>query len=260
MNYYERHLGDYAKDTAHLTMLEHGAYSLLLDRYYGTEQGIPEDQAHRIARARSREEKQAVDTVLQEFFILEGGIWINNRAEEEIARAQTRIQAAKENGKRGGRPKHNPTQTQQEPSGLSLGSNSETQSKPYQTPDTINLEPNGSKSKRATRACQLPAEFYPSETGVVYADKRKLNLAIELESFRNWHVAKGSAMKDWQAAWRTWCDKAVEFGRGGNRVTAAAGKDESRRKAYEGLTGRRSEDDASNRNTIDINPTAVTVG
>ncbi len=25
MNYYERHLGDYAKDTAHLSMLEHGA-------------------------------------------------------------------------------------------------------------------------------------------------------------------------------------------------------------------------------------------
>ena len=46
------HLGDYAKDTAHLSMLETGAYRLLLDRYYGTEQGIPADQAHRIARAK----------------------------------------------------------------------------------------------------------------------------------------------------------------------------------------------------------------
>ena len=36
MNYYERHLGDYARDTGHLSMLEHGAYSLLLDRYYAT--------------------------------------------------------------------------------------------------------------------------------------------------------------------------------------------------------------------------------
>jgi uncharacterized protein YdaU (DUF1376 family) len=33
VNYYERHLGDYAKDAGHLSMLEHGAYSLLLDRY-----------------------------------------------------------------------------------------------------------------------------------------------------------------------------------------------------------------------------------
>ena len=45
MNYYERHLGDYAKDAGHLSMLEHGAYSLLLDRYYTTEQPIPADQA-----------------------------------------------------------------------------------------------------------------------------------------------------------------------------------------------------------------------
>lgn len=84
MNYYEHHLGDYAKDTAHLSMLEHGAYRLLLDRYYGTESGIPADQAHRVTRARTREEKQAVDAVLEEFFFLADGVWKNNRAEEEI--------------------------------------------------------------------------------------------------------------------------------------------------------------------------------
>ena len=85
MNYYERHLGDYAKDTAHLSMLEHGAYTLLLDRYYSTEQGIPADQVHRLTRARTREEKAAVDAVLSEFFTLEDGVWINGRAEELIA-------------------------------------------------------------------------------------------------------------------------------------------------------------------------------
>ncbi len=136
MNYYERHLGDYAKDTAHLTMIEHGAYGLLLDRYYATEHGIPEDQAHRVARARTKEEKQAVDAVLVEFFILVDGIWINGRAEEEMTKAQTKIKAAKENGKRGGRPKTNQKQTQEKPSGLSVGSGNETQSKAHQTPDT----------------------------------------------------------------------------------------------------------------------------
>ncbi|MCL2656836.1 MAG: DUF1376 domain-containing protein [Betaproteobacteria bacterium] len=86
MNYYEHHLGDYAKDTSHLTMLEHGAYRLLLDRCYGTEQGIPADQAHRVARARTREEKAAVDAILDEFFTLKDGVWVNARAEEEIAK------------------------------------------------------------------------------------------------------------------------------------------------------------------------------
>lgn len=145
MNYYERHLGDYAKDTAHLSMLEHGAYSLLLDRYYSTEQGIPEDQAHRVARARSKEEKAAVDAVLQEFFTLSNGVWVNNRTEEEIEKARQRIEAAKANGKRGGRPKQkpddNPSQTQEKPSGLLPGSKTETQTKALQTPDTSNQPP-----------------------------------------------------------------------------------------------------------------------
>lgn len=136
MNYYERHLGDYARDTAHLTMMEHGAYSILLDRYYATEAGIPADQAHRLARARTREEKQAVDAVLGEFFELVDGIWVNHRAEEEITKAQTRIKAAKENGKRGGRPRTNRDETQDKPGGLFVGSENETQSKAHQAPST----------------------------------------------------------------------------------------------------------------------------
>jgi uncharacterized protein YdaU (DUF1376 family) len=86
VNYYEHHLGDYAKDTGHLSMLEHGAYRILLDRYYSTEAGIPAAQAYRLARARSEEERQAVDVVLEEFFERVDGVWINRRAEEEIAK------------------------------------------------------------------------------------------------------------------------------------------------------------------------------
>ena len=144
MNYYERHLGDYSKDTAHLTVIEHGAYGLLLDRYYGTEAGIPADQAHRIARARTKDEKAAVDVVLAEFFQLVGGIWINKRAEEEIVKAQSKISASKTNGKRGGRPKKlthdlefgSENETQEKPSGFPMGSEMETQEKAHQTPDT----------------------------------------------------------------------------------------------------------------------------
>ncbi len=142
MNYYERHLGDYAKDTGHLSILEHGAYTLLLDRYYSTEAGIPETQAFRLARARTPEEREAVDVVLAEFFELIDGVWVNRRAEEEIQKAKTRIEAAKENGRKGGRPKKNPEETQVKPTGFSLGSVLETQTEPsekltkHQAPDT----------------------------------------------------------------------------------------------------------------------------
>ena len=143
-------------------MIEHGAYSLLLDRYYGTEQGIPADQAHRIARARTKEEKAAVDVVLAEFFHLVDGVWINKRADEEIAKAHVKINAAKENGKKGGRPRkvkpgsENETQpkpggfsvgseneTQPKPGGFSVGSENETQEKAHQAPSTRHQTPEG---------------------------------------------------------------------------------------------------------------------
>jgi uncharacterized protein YdaU (DUF1376 family) len=148
MNYYERHLGDYAKDTAHLSMLEHGAYNLLLDRYYSTESGIPADQVYRVARARSRAERAAVDAVLQEFFALQDGSWIKNRCEEEITRAHVKISASRLNGKKGGRPKKNPEETQEKPSGFSVGSENETQQKALQSP-VSNLQ---SKSGSAASA------------------------------------------------------------------------------------------------------------
>ena len=132
MNYYERHLGDYARDAGHLTMLEHGAYTLLLDRYYTTEQGIPADQAHRVCRARTRDEKEAVDTVLAEFFTLSDGVWRNGRAEREVAKMQAKVKAAQENGKRGGRPKR----TDKEPGGNPVGFGSVAQPKAHQSPDT----------------------------------------------------------------------------------------------------------------------------
>lgn len=163
MNYYERHLGDYAKDTGHLSLLEHGVYTLLLDRYYATESGIPEEQAHRIARARSADERAAVDVVLAEFFRLEGNLWVNGRVEEELEKARGRIATARANGKKGGRPpKKNQNETHEEPNGFPLGSGNETGSKAHQSPDTT-FTPDRSKqapeiSEVATlagRACLL---------------------------------------------------------------------------------------------------------
>lgn len=175
MNYYERHIGDYVRDTAHLTMLEHGAYTLLMDRYYATEAGIPADQAHRLARARTREEKAAVDAVLQEFFALVDGVWTKRRIEQEIEKAQAKINAAKENGRKGGRPKRvkktDEVETQQKPSGLSVGSENETQQKAHQAPDTRHhLKPSTQQAASTTQpetAQQPYAAASPTRQGMV---------------------------------------------------------------------------------------------
>lgn len=86
MNYYEHHIGDYASSTRHLTMLEHGAYRLLLDLYYGTEKPIPVDprKIFRLVVAASKAEQAAVKTILEEFFELRDDGWHNKRCDMEI--------------------------------------------------------------------------------------------------------------------------------------------------------------------------------
>jgi uncharacterized protein YdaU (DUF1376 family) len=88
MNYYERHLGDYMKNCGHLSLLEHGIYVRLLDVYYTREAPIPDDKAARLIRAATAPETEALQVVLEEFFILIDGHWHQPRADEEIAAYQ----------------------------------------------------------------------------------------------------------------------------------------------------------------------------
>lgn len=107
MNYFEFYVGDYARDTAHLSLAEHGAFLMLLAAYYGTEKPLAPDLAslHRIARAMSQAEQKAVKSVADQFFpIAADGFRHNARADEIIARAQVRIDNARANGAKGGRP------------------------------------------------------------------------------------------------------------------------------------------------------------
>lgn len=96
MNYYKRHLGDYAKDTRHLSLAEHGAFCLLLDYYYATERPIPDDRCERIANAYADAERQAVRNVLREFFVETPDGWRNSKADAVIGEAQAKSLKAKE--------------------------------------------------------------------------------------------------------------------------------------------------------------------
>lgn len=137
MNYYERYCGDYARDTAHLHLAEHGAYTVLLDTQYATERGLPADYAalYRICRAMSKAEQTVVRSVADQFFpVDEDGLRWNRRARKDIAKAQPRIVSARANGAHGGRPK----KTHEKPSGFPdenpMGFQNETQTKPSENP------------------------------------------------------------------------------------------------------------------------------
>lgn len=88
MNYYEHHIGDYAQATSHLSFVEDAAYSRLIRKYYAEEKPLPADMkaVQRLVGARTKEERQAVADILDEFFELEADGWHNKRCEAEIAR------------------------------------------------------------------------------------------------------------------------------------------------------------------------------
>lgn len=88
MNYYEHHLGDYMRDAGHLSMLEDGAYRRLIDTYYGREKPLPLDvrECCKLARANSKQERDAVAYVLREFFVKTDEGYRQKRCDEEIER------------------------------------------------------------------------------------------------------------------------------------------------------------------------------
>jgi hypothetical protein len=52
---------------------------------------------------------------------------------------------------------------------------------------------------------QLPDRWEPSEAGRALAAEKRLDLPETVARFRDYHVAKGTLMANWDAAWGTWC-------------------------------------------------------
>lgn len=88
MHYFKRNIGDYHKKAGRLTMLEHGAYTLLLDACYDRERFPTMEEAIDWCWARNSEEIAAVELVLRKFFDLIDGRYVQARIQDEIAAYQ----------------------------------------------------------------------------------------------------------------------------------------------------------------------------
>lgn len=249
MNYYERHIGDYLKDTAHLSLLEHGVYSRLLDVYYTRECPISDAEAARLIGARSRDEKAALRAVLAEFFYMKEGSldWSHKRCDAEIARyleiqedAGDRRENDKERQRRSRERRkllfaelraHDivpawDTKTSELEALLSRVTKQDS-SAPVtppvtrdntatQTPVPDTSPKEEKKPSVSARGSRLPAEWSPGDSGVAYAEQHGIvngRLQLELEKFRDWWSAQPGqkgVKADWLATWRTWIRNAVE--------------------------------------------------
>lgn len=63
------------------------------------------------------------------------------------------------------------------------------------------------------KKCAFPDDFLLTPPRLAYAESKGVdNPEDTLEHFRDYHLAHGSTMACWDAAWRTWCRNAVRFG------------------------------------------------
>lgn len=95
--------GDYLRDTTHLNATEHGAYLLLIGRYWVSGCPLPDDDEalRKTARVETRKAWLRVRAIIAPLFQVAGGVWRHKRVERDLAEAHRLHVEASEAGRRG---------------------------------------------------------------------------------------------------------------------------------------------------------------
>ena len=101
MHYYPHNIPDFNNATRHLTRVERSVYRDAIERYYDTESVLTKDINSLAKRLLcfSDEEKAALKSILDEFFILTDDGYFHERCEEEIAKYRANTSAKARAGK-----------------------------------------------------------------------------------------------------------------------------------------------------------------
>jgi len=209
MNYYPFHLGDYATHAGHLDPVEDCAYRRLIDLYMLTEQPLPLDIDTLARKIRMKDYSAAVRDVLNEFFTQTDDAWTHSRCDREIAAFRRASDNASKAGKASAlsrkatpveRPLNDCSTTVQPAKSQEPRAKSQERERESAT-DAADAAPR-------SRAIAIPADF-PSEAELAWCDSERpdLSAGAVAVAFRDYHLAHGSTMKSWPAAWRTWVRK-----------------------------------------------------
>lgn len=93
------YVGDYLRDTGHLTAAEHGAYCLLLFHYWAAG-SLPNDDRRLASIARHTMDEWLTSKPTLQAFFFDG--WKHKRLEAELRRAVDKMAKAKLAGQKGG--------------------------------------------------------------------------------------------------------------------------------------------------------------
>ena len=101
MHYYNFNIGDFIKDSAHLTLEEDAIYRRLIDLYYTTEKAIQLDIKLVARSIRAREHEETITLILEEFFTRTEKGFKQKRIDLELKKYRDKsLKAAKSAAKR----------------------------------------------------------------------------------------------------------------------------------------------------------------
>ncbi len=217
--YYRWFPGDYLRDTGTLSLVEHGAYRLLLDHYYSESGGISDEKPrlYRLCRATTPEEQQAVDFIVSRYFPINNGKLTNARADREIMERAEYIEEQRRKGKLGGRPskkaERKPGDNPKDSSGFQKPPSS---GKPNESPASASasasrsgsLEPEKKDQERIVTRTKSVRFTPPTLQEVSEYCKTRGNTVDPIKwhahyTANGWRVGKNK-MQDWKAAVVTW--------------------------------------------------------
>lgn len=240
-SWYPRYPRDYGEATAHLSLAEHGAYTLLLDHYMTSGGAMPIAMpiamhllpvCYRICRAQTDEERAAVESVVRQFFAMgDDNCLHNKRADIELQKrrnlSETRASVAKKGAsKRWGKPEEMPIATaiampiaianampEAMLQGIANGCTStSTSTDKNKTPFNSPLQ--GDKQKKLSepkaRGSRLPSDWGAKESHHHLADQLGVVLYDEAVKFRDYWLAEGKTKVDWDRTFNNWLRTAAE--------------------------------------------------
>jgi len=222
--YFPMYPTDFEAKTSHLSIAEDGAYNRLLRICWMTPGcSMPADEAWvmRRARAVSEADQEAVRAILSEFFTIEKGRYSNARLTREWIAANEAHEKRKNAGAKGGAAKGAKTKEK-------APSNAQAMPKqPEPEPDIKTEAKASAKKSRRNPLVELPEGWVPNDTNIADAQERGFSqqeIDDEADRFANYHSAKQTQFRDWNAAWRTWLGNARKFGKSGGLALAPAAR------------------------------------
>ena len=167
MHYYPFNIGDYRRQTGHLTLLEHGIYRSLLDTCYLTEEPLCEDLAKlmRAHSVRTAEERLALENVLADFFVLTENGYEQKTCNEIIGKYQEKSEKARKsanarwNNANASKMSANAKQAHSE--GSANGMREPCAQDANQEPRTKNQEPRTKNQSKTHSSPAAPDPVYP---------------------------------------------------------------------------------------------------